>query len=232
MATLRKFLILPSLLAGFLCNSAAAAYLDFTDNLTIGSLSQSGNVFSGVVDGVAFTLTSDLGSVKFNESYDGSLNTGCQSGGGPLKCDRDGAGINNDEVTGLSPGPGQTLILEFATEVLISSFDFLDLYLNPDGRRGEQATVDIDGNIETIGAGQTSGQGGYANLDLLALGGPVLGKTIRFSANPDSDFWDDHDNDYAFAGVEVSAVPVPAAVWLFGTALIGLLGFSKPKKSS
>jgi hypothetical protein len=28
---------------------------------------------------------------------------------------------------------------------------------------------------------------------------------------------------------EVSAVPVPASVWLFGTALIGLVGFSKRK---
>ena len=29
--------------------------------------------------------------------------------------------------------------------------------------------------------------------------------------------------------IEVSAVPVPAAIWLFGTALIGLVGFSKRK---
>jgi hypothetical protein len=29
--------------------------------------------------------------------------------------------------------------------------------------------------------------------------------------------------------LEVSAVPVPAAIWLFGTALIGLVGFNKRK---
>jgi hypothetical protein len=29
----------------------------------------------------------------------------------------------------------------------------------------------------------------------------------------------------------VSAVPVPAAVWLFGTALLGLVGFSKRRKT-
>ncbi|MFC1560704.1 VPLPA-CTERM sorting domain-containing protein [Pseudomonadota bacterium] len=29
-----------------------------------------------------------------------------------------------------------------------------------------------------------------------------------------------------------SAVPVPAAVWLFGTALIGLVGFSKRRKAA
>jgi hypothetical protein len=31
---------------------------------------------------------------------------------------------------------------------------------------------------------------------------------------------------------QVSAVPVPAAVWLFGTALIGLVGFAKPRNSA
>jgi hypothetical protein len=30
----------------------------------------------------------------------------------------------------------------------------------------------------------------------------------------------------------VSAVPVPAAVWLFGTALIGLVGFGKRRKAA
>jgi len=33
------------------------------------------------------------------------------------------------------------------------------------------------------------------------------------------------------AGLSVSAVPVPAAVWLFGTALAGLLGFSRRTKA-
>ena len=28
----------------------------------------------------------------------------------------------------------------------------------------------------------------------------------------------------------LSAVPIPAAIWLFGTALIGLVGFSKREK--
>jgi len=32
--------------------------------------------------------------------------------------------------------------------------------------------------------------------------------------------------------VEVNVVPVPAAVWLFGTALIGLVGFSKRRKAA
>jgi hypothetical protein len=33
---------------------------------------------------------------------------------------------------------------------------------------------------------------------------------------------------YYLAG-QINPVPIPAAVWLFGTALIGLVGFSKKK---
>ena len=36
-------------------------------------------------------------------------------------------------------------------------------------------------------------------------------------------------NDLRFRVTPLSAVPVPAAVWLFGTALIGLVGFGKRK---
>lgn len=35
---------------------------------------------------------------------------------------------------------------------------------------------------------------------------------------------------YASSQVDVSAVPVPAAVWLFGSGLIGLFGFAKRKR--
>lgn len=35
-----------------------------------------------------------------------------------------------------------------------------------------------------------------------------------------------------FADWQVSPIPIPAAVWLFGSALIGLIGFSKRKKAA
>jgi hypothetical protein len=54
-----------------------------------------------------------------------------------------------------------------------------------------------------------------------------------------SDFLGDRGTDFSdaptswlFATFTPSAVPVPAAVWLFGTALIGLAGFSKRRKSA
>jgi hypothetical protein len=44
----------------------------------------------------------------------------------------------------------------------------------------------------------------------------------------------DNTNDYSHWTEygPVSAVPVPAAVWLFGTALIGLVGFGKRRKAT
>ena len=38
------------------------------------------------------------------------------------------------------------------------------------------------------------------------------------------------DNSGSFS-VEVNAVPVPAAIWLFGSGFIGLIGFARRKKS-
>ena len=106
MAPLRKLFLPVGFLASFFCNGAVAAYLDFTDDDIITSLTSftdaTTNGFNGSIDGIGFTLftlTSTYGLVNFDESYDGSANTGCQSGGGPLKCDNDGAGIGNDEIT-------------------------------------------------------------------------------------------------------------------------------------
>jgi len=233
MTPLRKFMLLVGLLASFLCNGAVAAYLDFTDDNTVLSLSPILDGFGGSIDGIGFTLTSMDGAVNFNEAYDGSLDSPCQGFGGPLMCDNDGVGIGNDEITGLSISSGQTLSLVFDTEVYISSFDFLDLYLNPDPQKGgEQASISIDGVIYTVDATGVSGDGGYANLDLLSLGGPILGQTIEFTAFLGDLLQDDRDNDYAFAAISVSAVPIPAAAWLFGTALVGLIGFSKRRKAA
>ena len=40
------------------------------------------------------------------------------------------------------------------------------------------------------------------------------------------------DNVQIFADVEVSAVPVPAAVWLFGSGLLGLIGVARRKTAA
>jgi len=236
MNSLRNFLLPVGLVAGLLCNGAMAAFLDFTDDsLSLTPIITGG--YSGSVDGVGFTLTTTNPAVVMLDAdggYDGSPSSPCQVDSGPLMCDKDGVGIDNDEISGLNESSGQILTLEFATAVSISSFDFLDLYRNPGAgsQAREQARVTIDGGTpHTVDAIGSSGDGGYARLDLLALGGPVLGKKIEFTAFQGSNLQDDADNDYALAALTVSAVPVPAAVWLFGTALAGLIGFSKRRKA-
>ena len=39
-------------------------------------------------------------------------------------------------------------------------------------------------------------------------------------------------DDYSFRVIGPTVIPLPPAVWLFGTALIGLVGFSKRRKSA
>lgn len=230
MTPLIKIMLKVGIVASCLGNGAMASYVDFT----IGGLTGNSNVFMGSVDGIGYTLTSTGGNIKFDGDYgyDGASNTGCQSGGGQLECNTagsgrrsgDGAGIANDEIT-----EGQTMSLMFDTAVRILSLEFLDLYK---GIGVEQATVSIDGTfINTVDAIGSNSDGGYAQLNLggLILG---LGQKIELTAASGSAFRDDGTNDYAFAAATVSAVPVPAAFWLFGTALLGLFGFSKRKKAA
>jgi hypothetical protein len=62
---------------------------------------------------------------------------------------------------------------------------------------------------------------GSSNPNDFALATP----TLSFSDNQAGDA-------YGSALVRLSAVPVPAAVWLFGTALLGLIGFSKKRRAA
>jgi hypothetical protein len=39
-------------------------------------------------------------------------------------------------------------------------------------------------------------------------------------------------DDIELNGSSIPAVPIPAAVWLFGTAMIGLFGFGKRRKAA
>ena len=41
-----------------------------------------------------------------------------------------------------------------------------------------------------------------------------------------------NNEQFYMSGMQVSAVPVPAAVWLFGTAIVGLIGFQRRRKAA
>jgi hypothetical protein len=211
-----------------------AALLDFTGSAHL----QAGPVstYSGTFNGIGFTLSSNVGDISIVETYEGSKRTGCQSSGGALACVSDGVGIDigdpkidSDEINGINkPGQNQILTITFDQVVKISGFHFLDMYIDPkNSHNREQATIIADGALlGTTSALENTGEGGYAQLIIT----PILAQTLEFSANFLPQFWDDSDNDYALAAVEVSAVPLPPAIWLFGTAIAGLLGMRRPKK--
>lgn len=205
--------------------SSMAALLDLTDNSTLGALSGSGSSYTGTIDGIGFSLISTGGSINFNESYDGSLSMGC----GILKCEKDGVGVGNDEVSSTT-SVAQQLTLTFDSVVKISGLYFLDLYDGTSVQKGtEQSTITFDGvTVKKVDGVETSGQGGYAALSM----SPIFAKTLVFSGDVSSAFWDDTNNDYALAGVDVSAVPVPAAAFLFAPALLGFMGLRRKAKNS
>jgi hypothetical protein len=70
-------------------------------------------------------------------------------------------------------------------------------------------TVDMTNYIEFFA---TAGQ-----VYTIALGGNGAGR------------WNQNVSDYALT---VQAVPVPGAVWLFGSAMAGMVGFSRRRKAA
>ena len=233
---MKKLLGMSVLAATFGCNGAMATLLDFTDDAVLAGLVSVSGGYSGTTsDGIGFGITSSDGTVKFGQNYDGSLLAGCSNA--PLACDKDGVGINNDEISS-----GQILSLAFNEELLVQALYFLDLYSS--NRGTEQAAITVgtfgaDGAFTTysVSATQSKGQGGYASYNFLT---PVLAQSIRFAAIQGNGFKDDRDNDFSLAAVDVRAVPVaadvavlvpaPATLWLTGLGLIGLAVFARRKK--
>jgi hypothetical protein len=70
----------------------------------------------------------------------------------------------------------------------------------------------------------------YALIDFVSLGQAFGGSTGVGGAS--LSFLQDTDNLTFDGDISASAVPVPAAIWLFGTALLGFVGMSRKTKVS
>ena len=199
-------------------SSVSAATIDFSGQLDVISLDTGGGVYSGVPLGTNFSGFID--DVSGNGAItDGTTMTSfdCCIAAGSLSVENDFSLSASDAVF-LNGVLGSSLF---------SSGDVLD-------------GINIEG--DTITADDTRIEIG---LSYIFAGDTFLDDSLsNYPFNPDDVllglFFIFEENDItgeaiysAVGGLDPAPnpVPVPAAVWLFGTALIGLVGFGKRKAS-
>ena len=84
----------------------------------------------------------------------------------------------------------------------------------------------VEGDILALAA--ASGFDATAQYVLFTPGSPIAPSTICVSTG---DYCTRPDNDYLVWKGTVNPVPIPAAVWLFGSGLLGLVGIARRKQS-
>jgi len=139
------------------------------------------------------------------------------------------------------------------TLVLSAGTTSLDLYYDVEGDTsyGYDFILDITGtgSISSVGGGDSDLGSAFGSGwrqtggDIYGeIGNSVLGFSFDFTAAAgaslliggtytDGNFDDTAVNAATLATVPVSAVPVPAAVWLFASGLIGLCSFAKRRNA-
>lgn len=89
--------------------------------------------------------------------------------------------------------------------------------------------------LSVLGVTAGSASGEFSGISVAYLTHALLftadssTSTVKFKNLYDGDAWGNYPH---LDNVSVSAVPAPAAIWLFGTGLIGLIGFSKRRKAA
>ena len=199
--------------------AAHAVVADFTGNAW-----SSVNGTSNHTIGTGITLSSVGGNMTFNSS-DGA--PGC---GNPnkleiisttgLDCTGDGIGIGNDEI---SQGGNQILTVIFDDgPVNIHAIYLLDLFANE--KTGEKAIIEwATGSYEAHAMSGSFSEGGYWEAMLPHTDGLAMAGIKSFTLTG----LDDGFSDYALARIEFTAVPIPSAFWMFGTALVGFVAMSR-----
>jgi len=134
-------------------------------------------------------------------------------------------GIDFTNNTGIVVASAGDLTMPFATMATMSDFQFSPLAPNPvtlwsaGGFSFDMDAVVINSqsitNLSLSGLGIVSG-GGF----------DATGGTWEFTANTA-----EGSTTFSWSSSTVSAVPVPAAVWLFGSGLLGLIGIARRKKA-
>lgn len=184
---------------------ASAATLDFTD---FSSYTFTSSLASGTFMGVDWTMTSSGGALTRNAGYDGTgtSKADMQTLTG-LELDGDGIGVRDDEVS-----LQEMVTVTFERSVKVVGVYLLDLFA------GEEADIFVDGEFAGFVASTPTANttGGFAGFGPDA---PVWLTSISFTPWAGST---KQGPDFALAGIEIAAVPLPAGGVLLLTALGGL----------
>ena len=139
--------------------------------------------------------------------------------GGPL------APLNPNQIA-LHPGSMNEFAIVRWTADITGSYDILAEWIDLDanGGNGGSGHLVINGvNILSMERFWINGGSGSA-LDTFFLN---AGDTVDFAAGSNGSYY--YDTTGFDASISLNPVPVPAAAWLFGSALLGFFGFSRRK---
>ena len=174
--------------------------------LAVNGLSQTFTVgLSGILDSVSFNILKDTGTTG-----DVIIDIRNLTGGAPDQA----SGSALASVT-ISNSDINTLGFPFTFSNIVADFSSANIAVST-------------GDILAFALLSPSGDDFFVQTDF--INGYTGGS--RFSQVNDGNPWfENADADLTFSTyVDVSPVPVPAAVWLFGTALIGFVGMSRRRK--
>jgi len=187
-------------------SASQAAVIDFTSN----TLTATATGFEGttLVD-IDWTIDGVPPSAVLGDSVNASIVPTLNALG--MAGNHDGIGIDDDEVN-----MNQTLVLTFSKDVKINTAYFLDLFQSEDGSSFEQVTISngvssVVHNAEVT----TADPDGFGSV-LASL----IGNSFTFTSTGTND--NQGLEDFALAGLHVTAVPLPAGLLLLGSAFGGL----------
>jgi len=209
---------------------ASAATIDFTSAAT-GT--------SGTVNGIGWSMSSNVGKVNNSQLFDGQDSLPSLSGTG-LAFQRDGYGVRSyldltkgdDEITTMVGNGLEAITITFTKPVLFTGISFLDLYIAKGAKVGEVGLAKLsNGTLFSVpGVDLTNLKGskraGYAALNVAGL----KTNSIRIYIGNTNDGQGAPDG--ALASVSVAPVPVPAAGLLLVGGLGGLAALRRKRKAA
>ncbi len=210
-----KLLISTALLAASSFSAQAQVIsVSFTGNVT-----DLGNELTG--DGVA--LGSDVsGSFSYDTNISGILLTfdiAIDSGFNVSMTGNGNLTVQNDQQNGSATLPADGMIVSSnassSTSLNGNSNPFMQFGLRKENVSGQLWNDTLSPDLAD-----------WANITLANINAPDW-RILDFGLVT-TNFWDDQIR-WDVASFEVNAVPVPAAAWLFGSGLLGLLGVARQK---